>query len=138
MNVLIVEDDAQVATFIAAAVESWGHHADTAESGDEAMGKISGGGWHLLLLDIYLPDVTADRLIPEIKTGCPKLPIITMTGKADEAMERAVRKTGIAYYMSKPVPMDELKQILDHMDGMAVPADAPRRRPERPGYSIRP
>lgn len=133
MRILIVEDEAQVATFIAAAVASWGHHAETAESGDEAMRKISRGGWRLVLLDIYLPDATADRLIPKIKACCPKLPVITMTGKADETMERAVRKTGIAYYMSKPVPLEELRQILDHIDGKAPGIVFPSHCPEYAG-----
>lgn len=129
MNVLIVEDDAQVAALLSAAVEWWGHQAAAVETGADAIRKIAGSQWHLMLLDIYLPDVTADCLIPKIRAFRPKLPIVTMTGKADEEMERAVRKAGIAYYMSKPVPLAELKQILDHLEGKALSAAFPHHRP---------
>jgi DNA-binding response OmpR family regulator len=129
VNILIVEDEAPVAGFIKAALASWGHQGDTAGNGTVALQKITRGEWHLVLLDIYLPDTTADLLIPRIKASCPKLPIITLTGKADEKMEKAVRKTGITYYMSKPVPLGELKQIIDHIEEMRKSMVDPWRCP---------
>lgn len=142
MNVLIVEDDASVAGFLATAIAAWGHETDRADDGITALRKISRGGWHLVLLDIYLPDTTADLLIPRIKACCPKLPIITLTGKADENMEKAVRSSGIAYYMSKPISLTELKQIIDHIvdrtDVLIDPCYGSDDAGRRPGTPIEP
>ncbi len=74
----------------------------------------------LFLLDVFLPDMTARELVPALKALQPEVPIITLTGQSSRRLERELRELGIAYYMAKPVPHDELRSILEHLSRRSV------------------
>ena len=115
MNVLIVEDDEQIASSIIGWIEQWGYRAEMSLTGEDAIKKVRQNNLDLVLMDIYLPDMDAKDLIPKLRELKPKFKIITMTGYNTEELEREIRKLGIIYYMSKPFPPEELKTILDHI-----------------------
>jgi DNA-binding response OmpR family regulator len=96
-------------------VEKWGHNAVIAGSGEAALKIIRNEIFDLILLDIFLPDTVAYDLIPHIKEQWSGIKIITMTGYSDMEVEKKVRSQGISYYMVKPINLDELKSIIQHM-----------------------
>ncbi len=120
MNVLIVEDDTDLSAFITDAVISWGHTAEEADTGKEAINKMYHHYFDLILLDIFLPDTKGHLLIPEIRKLWPQSNIISMTGYNSRDLEREVRKQGVLYYMIKPFDIDHLRSILDHMNSKAI------------------
>ena len=69
----------------------------------------------LVLRDIFLPDINGVELIQKLKEVWPKIRIITMTGHNSRELEMEVRKQGIIYYMIKPVNIQNLKEIVDHI-----------------------
>ena len=115
LNVLIVDDDRQLATMLKGAITRWGHRATTAGSGMEALAILAKKKHPLILLDIFLPDTEGHQLIPAIKQLDSGTHIVTMTGVNSRELEARVRREGIAYYMIKPIPMNELKVIVQHL-----------------------
>jgi DNA-binding response OmpR family regulator len=115
VHILIVEDDVFYRDLLARMVREWGHAATCAENGNTALRKAARTDFDLLLLDVFLPDMTAMGLIPRLKAFRPDARIITLTGQSSRALERELRELGIAYYMAKPVATRELKSILDHL-----------------------
>ncbi len=115
MNILLVEDAANVAEIMCGAMKKWDQDVTLATSGTAAVKESGGQQFDLALLDIMLPDGFGYDFIPEIKKCQPDLKIITMTGHSTPDMEKRVRQHGITYYMAKPVNFKELKNIVDHI-----------------------
>ena len=115
MNILIVEDDPQVALYISKRLNKWGYSSKTAGSGEKALKIFSENIFNLILLDIMLPDYKGYDLIPKFKSTDPEINIITMTGHNSRELEQKVRNQGILYYMVKPIETKNLKLLLEHM-----------------------
>ncbi|OPL13015.1 MAG: hypothetical protein AVO38_03445 [delta proteobacterium ML8_D] len=115
MQILLVEDDVSSAEIISRVIQKWYHHVELAKTGKKALEKAKNNIFDLILLDIMLPDIMGYELIPEFKKYDSGIQIITMTGYNTLAMERKIRGFGITYYMTKPILLDELKSILDHL-----------------------
>jgi len=115
MNILVVEDDISVGKLIFQCAKQWGHHVESTGTGEEAVKKVSQDPFDLILLDVMLPDGFGYEKIPAFKTYHPDVNIIVMTGYSTPEMERTVREFGITYYMAKPININELKNILDHL-----------------------
>ena len=115
MNILIVENELELAQVIAKNIEQWGHEAETAGTGKEALGKVRQKEFALALIDIFLPDVKGHELIPQFKEVWPDMWFVTMTGYNTRELELEVRNMRVAYYMTKPFEAFALKAVIDHM-----------------------
>jgi DNA-binding response OmpR family regulator len=130
MKVFIAEDERLHAEMLSGIVASWGHVVTAVESGREAVAAAACRRIDLFLLDVFLPDMTAMELIPQLKALQPEARIITLTGQSSRELERKLRELGISYYMAKPFQRDELHCILEHMAGR--PCVQGRRRTTNP------
>lgn len=117
MDILVVEDNAAVASFLAQSIKNWGFGVETSNNGKSALKKMQEKAFDLVLLDLFLPDIQGDALIPELKQLWPQIGIITLTGHNSRELESRVRQQGILYYLIKPFKLKILKEILDHMSG---------------------
>ena len=115
MDILIVEDDQTVGKLLFQSVQKWGHNAELALTGEDALQQTLQNKYDLILLDVMLPDGPSYEKIPELKASKPDVNIITMTGHNTPEMEQTVRGFGITYYMAKPINISELKHIVDHL-----------------------
>jgi DNA-binding response OmpR family regulator len=117
MKILIIEDEREVSIFIAKLIESWGHSVESAGTGKEGLCIFKQGGFDLILLDIFLPDIKGYELIPDFKTINIDVNIVAMTGHNSRELELKVRAQGIIYYMVKPWEIHVLKSIVDYISG---------------------
>lgn len=115
MNILVVEDDVEVAQALRDRLERWGYPTDWSATGKDALKKIRQEKYELVLLDIFLPDIKGYVLIPQFKAVWPEIGVITMTGYNSRELEKEVRKQGILYYMIKPVNTNDLRRLLDYV-----------------------
>ena len=115
MNVLVADKDGAFLTHIVTLIRSWGYDADGAGTGLETLEKVKEQLFDLVLLDMTLPDMTAQELINRLKELRPDLGIVTMTGMNTDGLENQIRTLGIIYYMLKPVREKVLKEIIDHI-----------------------
>ena len=116
MNILLVEDDEAVADILMEVLKTWDQKVVWVSTKKEAVSQIEDSRFDIILLDIMLPDGFGYEIIPEIKRSQPGMHILTMTGHNTPEFERTIRGFGITYYMSKPVNVGELKQIIDHIE----------------------
>jgi two-component system copper resistance phosphate regulon response regulator CusR len=108
MRILIAEDDAPLATFIAKAFKSEDHTTEIAPSGDEALQRIQKSAFDLLILDLNLPVVSGGEVLSKVRSGNAELPILILTA-TDEVAERvACLDAGADDYLTKPFSFSEL------------------------------
>ena len=115
MDVLVADSDISALSDIVELIQRWGHHAEKSETAQDTLEKFREKPFDLVLLDMSLPDMTAQDLIGKLKELWPEIGIVTMTGTSTNELEKEIRTLGIIYYMSKPVSENVLKQILDHI-----------------------
>jgi DNA-binding NtrC family response regulator len=107
-RVLVVDDEAVVVNSIRKSLVRKAFKVEEAFSGKEALSRISGGNYDLVLLDMRLPDADGLELMAEIRKNKPTLKVVIVTGYAsiDTAVEAI--KRGANDYMAKPFTPDEL------------------------------
>jgi DNA-binding response OmpR family regulator len=126
MRILIAEDDAPLATFIAKAFNSEDHVTEIAPTGDDALKRTQGGGFDLLILDLNLPVVPGTEVLQKVRRSNADIPILILTA-TDEVAERvACLDAGADDYLTKPFSFSELSARIR----------AVLRRKDHPGHAF--
>lgn len=82
---LAVDDDRMARTLLGAALDRVAIRHDIVGSPEEALAKLAGGGYHLLLTDVVMDHLSGFQLAARVRAmpGCDHLPIIFVTGLDD-------------------------------------------------------
>jgi len=110
-RILIAEDEEPLRALVARALASDGHEVVTAADGAEALDKLQreGGAFDLLLTDIKMPVMDGLALALATARDFPKLPILLMTGFADQRERASGIEALVSDVISKPFSVAEIK-----------------------------
>ena len=107
--VLVVDDDKSILRLFMLILQRKGYSTDTAETGKEALEKISRKSYDVALIDIVLPDMSGLELLNRIP---PQTKKIMITGVASEENQRRAQDEGADAYLLKPVKPEKLLQMI--------------------------
>lgn len=79
-HVLLVDDEPEVLRGFARVLKARGHQVTTASRGSEAMAKLSGGHFDVVVSDIAMPDMDGIQLLREVRRRDLLIPVILATG----------------------------------------------------------
>jgi len=107
-SILLVEDDASIATVITTALEDEGFVVDRTDSIAGRDGLLADGDYAVMLTDVVLADGDGIASLPAIRQIRPRLPVIVLS--AQNTLDTAVRATEVAAfeYFPKPFDLEEL------------------------------
>jgi two-component system, cell cycle response regulator CpdR len=114
MRILLTEDDDSVRAFVSRALELDGHQVETACHGLEALERLTecDGGFDLLVTDVKMPIMDGIALAHEASAQWPSLPILLMTGFADQR-ERAEELTEVIRdVVTKPFTLQQIREAV--------------------------
>ncbi len=118
-RILLVDDEEPVRGFLKRGLELDGHQVGTAVDGSDALERLTeaGGAFDLVLTDIRMPVMDGIALALAAKRDFPDLPILLMTGFADQR-ERAKNLDAIVVdVLTKPFSLAEaraaVKRVLE-------------------------
>lgn len=119
-TILIVEDDMINRTAIQAILQKAGYQTTSAETGEEALRKLSDTRFSLILMDIQLPvmdGVEATKAIRSGKAGKRNkdIPIVAMTAYAMSGDRETFISAGMNEYMSKPIDAPKLLKVISSL-----------------------
>lgn len=123
-KVLVVDDDASVRESLRKVLEDVGYQVVVAADGREAVEQFEGGHVDLLLLDIGLPVRNGWDAFERITNEAPVLPIIIITGQANQN-DLAVA-AGVGALMEKPLDVTGLLNTMQEL--LAEPIETRLRR----------
>ena len=103
-NILIIDDDASISDMLSEALSEKDYAVQTAYSGTEALMLLSQSKPDLILLDLMLPGLSGEELLPKIK----EIPVIVVSAKADVTDKVGLLLGGAADYITKPFDLQEL------------------------------
>ncbi|KZM51140.1 response regulator [Labrenzia sp. OB1] len=113
-RILLTEDDEAVRSFVKRALELDGHSVEAAEDGGEAVEILTRnkGGYDLLLSDIKMPVMDGIALALQAARDYPRMPILLMTGFADQR-ERANGLDALVHdVVTKPFSLADIRRAV--------------------------
>lgn len=118
LRVLVVDDDPDTAESLAALVGLNGHDAQVALDGRSAIRHVRNDNFHLVLLDIGLPDMDGYEVARRLTLlGQRSLSIVALTGYSSDEDLRRSDGAGLDHHIVKPCGSEQLQRILE--DAMA-------------------
>ena len=109
-EILIVDDDPDVRTFVRAVLESDGHRVTEAASGQDAIQRLRIRRPALVLLDVMMPAMDGFAAVHAIKREPgPFVPVILLTALDDPASRAKGINAGADEVLAKPVHPFELR-----------------------------
>lgn len=112
-RILIVDDERNIQFLLAKALEIEEYTVNTVSTGKEALLKISGEHYDLIILDLRLPDIDGLEVLKEMDAVGNKLDVIMITahGNIDVAVE--AMKNGCVDFIQKPFDIDKFRELVD-------------------------
>jgi DNA-binding response OmpR family regulator len=106
MRILVVEDEERIAAFLVKALRRHGYAVEHVATGGDALERLAGDRWSLVLLDLGLPDMDGLDVIRTLRDGGNTLPLIVITARATERDN--VLSRGADDFVAKPLSMRHL------------------------------
>jgi len=103
-KILIIDDDIHIGNMLEETLSKEGYKISRAYSGTEALFMLSGSRPDLVLLDLMLPGLNGEDVLPKIKG----IPVIVVSAKVDIDHKVDVLLGGAVDYVTKPFHMKEL------------------------------
>jgi len=109
MQVLIIDDEADVCTFFKRLLTRLGYVVVTASNEPQALQALDEGQFNVALVDLKLPDTDGLTLLKAIKQRQPACEVIIMTGYSTVKTAVSAMQLGAYEYLEKP--FDDIAEI---------------------------
>ena len=100
-----------------------GVQIDAAFSGEEALSRLAGSGYDLIIADLRMPGFDGLELIKGVRYMEPEVPIILMTAYGSESVKGQADGLGVNYCLDKPFDVAEIIQAVGTCLPTGVQAD---------------
>ena len=122
-SILLAEDNPVNQKVAMRVLKHLGYQADVVSNGQEAIKAIASKSYDLILMDMQMPEMdglaaTAYIRHQETESQLAPITIIAMTANATDDAQYDCRKAGMNDYISKPVAIDKLKDILQRYESI--------------------
>ena len=105
-KVLIIDDEQMITSSLVKLLNRSGYEAAAVNGGREAIEMASQEDFDLIISDIRMPEMDGIRTLVEIQAHLSKtgqsVPVIFITGYADDALEKQAKDLGCQDYIYKP------------------------------------
>jgi len=124
-NVLVVDDEKTVCNSCKKILIQEGYNVEVALSGEEALNKVKGNGFDVVITDWKMPEIDGIEMARRIKKENPNITVIMITGYPSVDSTIKAMRAGISDYVPKPFTPEELSDVVMRalLKGHAVPAD---------------
>lgn len=111
-RLLVVDDEPRFATLLGDLLEAMGYAVDIATNGTEALALFRADPPAAILLDLRMPGMDGPEVFDAIRRIDATVPIIIVSGIADERLARTMLHRGAFDYVRKPLDVDHLQVVV--------------------------
>ena len=111
-NILVMEDDLNVAKGLEMVLTEEGYQVNLAGTGELAMKAFQEKKFDLLVADLRLPDINGMEVIKQVKERKPDTEVIVITGYGTTATAVEAMKIGVHDFLPKPFTEDQIKNSI--------------------------
>ena len=115
-NILIVDDDAEIAHYIKTELCDW-YRFDHACNGKEGLKMLLTGKYDLVISDVMMPEMDGITMLKNIKSNSniSDVPVILLTSKSEVENRLESLRKGADAFLAKPFNMEELHILIDNL-----------------------
>jgi diguanylate cyclase (GGDEF)-like protein len=114
-KILVVDDEEPTRKLIVDLLSQKGHQCLTANNGREALDKMMETRVDALIIDVVMPEMDGITLAEELSKDYKNLPVMIMTGHANENSAETAFTSGAREFIKKPFSISEFLIRLDKM-----------------------
>jgi len=107
-NILVIEDEKGISSFIAKGLKAAGHQTTVVETGRDGIYHLLTDGYDLAILDIGLPDIDGFEVLEQARGQGVSIPVIILTARSSVEDTVSGLESGADDYMAKPFRFEEL------------------------------
>ena len=108
MNILVVEDERNLADAIVHILEGASYHAEACYDGRAGLRAALAGGYDAVVLDIMLPGMDGLEVVHELRRHGSSVPVLLLTARTATQDKVEGLDSGADDYMTKPFEAPEL------------------------------
>jgi len=112
MTVLIVDDEPVVRDVLQRSIEREGFNVITADNGVQGIERIKGARVDIAISDVMMPEMDGLEFLVEVKSNFPQIPVIFITGFADQFTGKQALEAGAEDFIVKPFKNHEIRYAL--------------------------
>ena len=112
LKVLLVEDSVTNQMTGRLLLEQHVAEIDVADHGRDALAKMATTSYDLIISDISMPEMDGIKLLAELTARDSKIPLIALTGNADQETIEKLTALGFKSVVAKPVEQQQLLQAI--------------------------
>ncbi|MZI83049.1 response regulator transcription factor [Clostridium butyricum] len=113
-RIIIIDDDKELCNLLKKCLENDNYVISTAHSGIEGLKMVRKGKYHLIILDVMLPQLSGLTVLKEIRQ-CMNTPVLMLSAKDQELDKVLGLKSGADDYLTKPFGLSELIARVDSL-----------------------
>jgi CheY-like chemotaxis protein len=134
---LVIDDDDDVRHVVAEQLASFGFEVETMRTGIDGLERIQRAfpPISLVLLDRTMPGLSGDEVLSAIRRSDPRLPVVLMSGYADDSTPRFEHVA----FLPKPMTLADLQRAIERAMGTGeteAPSDGELPAQIRPGERL--
>lgn len=134
MRILVVEDDAQIAGFLAKGLKEEGHAVDSVADGRQGLFMATTEAYAVIVLDRMLPVIDGMTVLRTLRGAGNTVPVLMLTALGDVEHRVEGLRAGADDYLVKPFAYSEfsarLESLLRRGGNAAAASEATRLRVE--------
>ena len=111
-QIYVVDDDDNIRELLLRFMDELGYESKSAPNGEEALAHLKSHRPDLVLLDILMPGISGLDVLQEALKLYPDLPVIMISGFADEDMAKDALSLGAYDFFLKPFSLETVKSVL--------------------------
>ena len=118
-TILFVDDDPFTLETLKKSVLLFGHEAVLASSGGEALTLAATRSPDLILTDMRLPDMDGLTLVKQLKQDAitKDIAVVVLSASAEMDIAELARAAGAKDFLSKPVRLNTLQEVIQRYTG---------------------
>ncbi|ETP67331.1 response regulator [Planococcus sp. N064] len=113
MKKILVADDEDILRILISDTLEDDFEIEEAEDGKEALEKIRGNDYDLVILDYMMPYLTGMEVLEQVRKDQNNTRVLMLTAKAQDADREQAMQKGADYFMSKPFSPMELLGLVE-------------------------